>query len=286
MKNLQIVTLVDRLLYGPDNSDPEIRPFTKAGVRSPTGTTTTSPTLANSSPTESNIKSKAVMPSSTATSPVEHHAETPVSPATQEAPGDQSVTSSPTIFSSSPTFSRAKQSIEVQQTEMNDSPARAPTSSPTDHASVEGLVRTPNNEIPGTSPEPAARPIQPAIRVWKSVWARPEDTWHPTPMQIRPLVGVAGIVLAIACAFASLVVLIVSDGQPTADWPISPAVVLAIITAVANSAIALAYMEAVPVAFWYSMTRGRTVRSLERQWQVSRSIIYVGKMSGQGGALS
>ena len=83
--------------------------------------------------------------------------------------------------------------------------------------------------------------------------------------------------VTVGCVFASLVVLLRSDGQAIDEWSLSPATWLAIITAVSNSAIALAHMEAVPISWWYSATHGRSIRALERQWQVTRSAVQVFK---------
>ena len=55
----------------------------------------------------------------------------------------------------------------------------------------------------------------------------------------------------------------------------SPSTLLAIVTAVSNSAIALAHMEAVPISWWYSATHGRSIEALERQWKVTRSAFLV-----------
>ena len=118
-------------------------------------------------------------------------------------------------------------------------------------------------------------PSHPAFALWKAIWHRDQHTWNPQALQIRPLVGLAAICVTVGCVFASLVVLIYSNGQGTADWPLSPSIALAIITAVSNSAIALAHMEAVPISWWYSTTRGRSIRALERQWKVTRSALQV-----------
>ena len=78
-------------------------------------------------------------------------------------------------------------------------------------------------------------------------WQRPEATWRPSFIQLRPLIGILGLCVTVGCMFASLAVLTISDGQTVESWPIQPTVYLAIITAVANSAIALSRMEAVSV---------------------------------------
>ena len=82
---------------------------------------------------------------------------------------------------------------------------------------------------------------------WQTIWQRPYATWRPTFFHPRALSGLSALCVTIGCIFASLVVLVVSDGQAVTDWTIQPTVYLAIVTAVANGALALARMEAVPV---------------------------------------
>ena len=234
----------------------------------------TSPTIANASPTVSNVKPTLSPTESEMTSPSTASDSIASSPI-ETQPSDSSTTSSPTLASPSPVDLRAKHQYTVHEVETS-SPTSAETNSDSDNDGPPTNQISTGDECNPNAPAPSTqRQPHPAIQAWKSLWSRPTATWHPTAFQIRPLIGILGLCVAITCAFASLSVLMVSDGQPTENWPVSPAVLLAIITAAANSAIALAYMEAVPIAFWHSMMRGRTVRSLERQWQVSRSILYI-----------
>lgn len=72
------------------------------------------------------------------------------------------------------------------------------------------------------------------------------------------------------CVLGSLIVLLVSDGQPTKHWPMQPTVYLAIVTAIAHSSLALAHAQAVPVAWWYHAFRGgmyRPSRGVSRHTQ-------------------
>ena len=77
---------------------------------------------------------------------------------------------------------------------------------------------------------------------------RQDESWNPKFLQIRPLVGISALCLTIACIFASLAVLVAADGQATVRWAVSSPVYLAIITAISNSSLALAYMEGTPVS--------------------------------------
>lgn len=43
-------------------------------------------------------------------------------------------------------------------------------------------------------------------------------TWHPKFWRQGPILGISALVLAVGCIFAALIVLVVSDGQPTSKW--------------------------------------------------------------------
>lgn len=108
------------------------------------------------------------------------------------------------------------------------------------------------------------------------IWRREldcEPTWEPSLLQLRPLAGLLGLLVSICCIFASLAILMVSDRQPIDNWPIEPTVYLAIVAAIANSALHLARAQAIPVSWWYQAAQGRTIRVLERQWEVSQSLM-------------
>lgn len=74
-----------------------------------------------------------------------------------------------------------------------------------------------------------------------------KDTRYPSVVQPRALAGLAALGVAVACMFASYAILNTSNGKAVADWTVAPTVYLAAITALANSAIVLGHMEAVPV---------------------------------------
>lgn len=59
-------------------------------------------------------------------------------------------------------------------------------------------------------------------------------SWRPTFFQLRPLIGLFGLVISLCCVFGALIVLMLSDGEPTDSWPLAPTVYLAIMTALGN----------------------------------------------------
>jgi hypothetical protein len=124
---------------------------------------------------------------------------------------------------------------------------------------------------------------------WRTVtsFVHPEEpdevkTWEPTPFHIRPLSGIVALTVAIMCIFGSLTILIVSNGQPVTNWPVSPTVYLAIVTAVANSCFALALAQARPVSWWYRASRGASIKALEGHWHTINTVggaFFYGKIS-------
>ena len=124
------------------------------------------------------------------------------------------------------------------------------------------------------------------ISPWRSFPTRmkPHSTasWEPSFFHIRPLSGIVALAVAIACVFVSLIILLVSNNQPVAKWPIKPPVYLAIVTAIANSALALARAQAIPVSWWYRASRGASVRALESHWHTTNTLggaFLYGKLS-------
>ncbi len=94
--------------------------------------------------------------------------------------------------------------------------------------------------------------------------------WSPSYFRCRPVIGLGAVGLAIACLFASLAVLLASNGQPVTAWLIQPTVYLAIATAVSNTALSCALAEAAPISWWYKAIRGSNVSRLELEWQAGQ----------------
>lgn len=98
-----------------------------------------------------------------------------------------------------------------------------------------------------------------------------EPTWKPSFFQIRPIAGILALSIAVCCPIAALAILLVSDRQSIDSWPVQPAVYLAIIAALMNTALQVARAEALPIHWWYRAFRGSTIKKLERQWEVGNS---------------
>ena len=65
------------------------------------------------------------------------------------------------------------------------------------------------------------------------------------------MVGVAAIVVAVACLFVSYAILVTSDGKTSASWSLQPTVYLAVATAISNTALNGALAQAAPISWWY-----------------------------------
>ena len=97
--------------------------------------------------------------------------------------------------------------------------------------------------------------------------------WRPRFFQPRAFAGIGGLCITVCCVLASLAILVTSNGQPVDSWAVEPTVCLAIVAAIANSAVRLARFQAIPISWWYKASRGGTVRALERHWEINNSVI-------------
>jgi hypothetical protein len=96
-------------------------------------------------------------------------------------------------------------------------------------------------------------------------------------LQLRSLLGILALALAIGYVSFSLAILIASNNEPVDSWTIQPTVYLAISAAIANSAIPFAHSQAIPSAWWYKASPGATFRALEHQWHGSTSMLHAAR---------
>lgn len=150
--------------------------------------------------------------------------------------------------------------------------------------SQQGHLTTPHPTLQMESPKkptlfPWIRSIPPHEEsepaLWKKDLYQTHDNpkWKTSPIQFQPLAGIFALLVALGCAFISLGILLLSDGQAVESWPVQPAVYLAIIAALTNSGLRIGRAQAVPIAWWNSAFQGSTIRDLERQWEVGNSLL-------------
>jgi len=101
---------------------------------------------------------------------------------------------------------------------------------------------------------------------------RQQNTWKPGFWTHLPLAGLLSLLGAILATLSTVAVLVFSDEKPTASWPsskfpIQPAVLLAILTTVANALISWALYDGVVIAWWTKMLRGATLKEVHNYWE-------------------
>jgi len=104
-----------------------------------------------------------------------------------------------------------------------------------------------------------------------------EPVWRPSALNVRPLLGLFALGVSVLCMCVALAILLASNKQPIARWPIQPTVYLAIAAALANVALGFARFVAAPLSWWHTALRGSNLRELERQWEASHSVLLAFK---------
>ncbi|KAE8453901.1 hypothetical protein EG329_007677 [Mollisiaceae sp. DMI_Dod_QoI] len=127
-------------------------------------------------------------------------------------------------------------------------------------SSLEEPVRQTENKMESNSPPEVPPP------------AYDGNMWSPGLWGQFPYRGAIALLGALACIVASIVVLVVSDGQPISSWTVSPTVYLAALMTGTNMLAHFAFTEGVKVSWWYRALRGSTVADLHHQWAHGDSI--------------
>jgi hypothetical protein len=87
--------------------------------------------------------------------------------------------------------------------------------------------------------------------------------WEPKNFRRFPWSALFALFLAASATFACIGILVGSDGKIVEDWPVSPSVWLAILSATANASLRYALSEAVNIAWWTRALKGGTIRELQ-----------------------
>ncbi|KAE9368601.1 hypothetical protein N431DRAFT_444024 [Stipitochalara longipes BDJ] len=102
---------------------------------------------------------------------------------------------------------------------------------------------------------------------------RKGDPWLSGFWRRMPTLAVLALLMVPLCAGSDAVILYKSDGQEVDAWKISPSVLLAILSAVANMCLQFARSEGVIISWWRKALRGGTLYDLSRYWESGDSIL-------------
>jgi len=98
------------------------------------------------------------------------------------------------------------------------------------------------------------------------------NLWNPGFFNHVPFIGVLALLVVPLCVAADAIILYKSNGQEVSTWKVSPAVLLAILSAVANSCLQFAHSEGVTIAWWRKALHGGTLYDLSRYWESGDSL--------------
>ena len=87
-----------------------------------------------------------------------------------------------------------------------------------------------------------------------------------SPLQRIPWLALASLLFVLVCMGASVATIVISDHQTVASWTIQPTVLLAILVALSNAALGIAFSEAVVVTWWTSAANGASLEELHYIW--------------------
>ncbi|EEP79819.1 predicted protein [Uncinocarpus reesii 1704] len=142
---------------------------------------------------------------------------------------------------------------------------------------MEGVSRKP---VPSHYNEPDARDTvhtqeRPADDAFPPQYdpLAPSSPWRTGIWRRFPWTGYAALIIALCAAAVMIGVLVVSDGQEVSQWPVSPAVYLAVASAVANVLLSFALARGTEIAFWVKALGSKTtVRDLHNTWSFGTSL--------------
>ncbi|KPM46350.1 hypothetical protein AK830_g189 [Neonectria ditissima] len=101
---------------------------------------------------------------------------------------------------------------------------------------------------------------------------QPGQQWQPTILKSLPWTGLFGLFICLSSVAATVAVLLSANGEstdswPNEEWPIQLAVVLAIIIAIGNAGLTMAYNEGVTLSWWIKMLKGGSLADSHRYWE-------------------
>jgi hypothetical protein len=96
--------------------------------------------------------------------------------------------------------------------------------------------------------------------------------WVPGTRSLAPWLATAALFIVAILSVTTVIVLAISDGQPTSDWKVKPSVLLAIFTGAINSALVYALQEGITISWWLNALSGSTIETLHTIWDHGNSL--------------
>ena len=96
--------------------------------------------------------------------------------------------------------------------------------------------------------------------------------WQPGTLSRIPFTGIGSLAGAILCIVLAGKILDISDEEPVTSWQLSPAVYLAIVSAIGMAFVSYAQYQSSITAWWASSLRGARISQLHRQWDQGTSL--------------
>jgi hypothetical protein len=100
----------------------------------------------------------------------------------------------------------------------------------------------------------------------------PHASHHHSRTGKFPFLGVGALLLVLICLIGCIIVLVMSNGEPVSAWNVQPTVLLALFSAVSNSALAFALTEGITLSWWNRARRGSTLEGLHQHWKQGTSL--------------
>ncbi|KAK1750490.1 hypothetical protein QBC47DRAFT_393573 [Echria macrotheca] len=122
-----------------------------------------------------------------------------------------------------------------------------------------------NTTSPPMSPSSGGQRLLPANQI--------DARWRPGAVRRFPFASFAALLAALCAAAAMGAVVILSDGSPVSSWGISPAVYLAVASAVANILLRYSFSENLQITWWVTALKGdTTLAKLHHIWAFGESL--------------
>jgi hypothetical protein len=97
-------------------------------------------------------------------------------------------------------------------------------------------------------------------------------SWQPGVLQRLPWLALGSLLLAFLFTMASVIVLVKSNGQLVDHWTYSPALLMAIFSALSNACIGYGFSQGVKITWWKQALQGVDLGALHDLWSYGDSL--------------